>query len=329
MPSFRRLQLPAAGIASLAWDGDHLVDWLNTCNAYGLDGSVVEGRVRYGYRFDAVASLDGYTVLYERRGTKGLVIHGDRVLREIDRSYYQANAYDYPITLFRLADGCAALAHCPTDYNRLDIDLLETGERLTAREKGEADDVFHSGLAVDPSGAWLMSAGWVWHPAYVVGFHHVADVLRDPMGLDRDEGEVSGGAEIAFAAFLDADRVVLASAPDAELFYAEDDPDLKLPPGAIGVYRPATKTWDSLAKFAEPAGRLLAVDAEHVLALFEHPKLIHVPTGKIVERWPDIRSGSWAGCILGPEKEPPIAWDPLGKRLAVASENAIDVLVLA
>jgi len=70
------------------------------------------------------------------------------------------------------------------------------------------------------------------------------------------------------------------------------------------------------------------VDAEHVLALFEHPKLIHAPSGQVVERWPQISSGAWAGPISFQLKdEPVIAWDATGKRLAVASDDKIQLLV--
>jgi hypothetical protein len=46
-----------------------------------------------------------YQVLYAERGTKGLVLEHGAILREIDRSFYHADAYDYP----------AALGGCRTD----------------------------------------------------------------------------------------------------------------------------------------------------------------------------------------------------------------------
>jgi len=332
MPAFRYLELPISGTRSLAWNGEELVDWLGLAARYGLDGSRTEGVVNFGYRFDSVVqSPDGiYAVLYERRGTKGVVVRGHQVVREIDRSYYQANLYDYPITLFRLPDGRMALAHCPTGYNRLEIELLETGERLTSRSDDDVElaDVFHSGLAVDPSGAWLMSAGWLWHPFLQVAFHAIADALREPSLLDRNDGALAHEAEIASAVFLDADRVVLASDPDAENAQ-EGEPDVQFQPGMIGVYRPGARRWDSLVAFDAPTGRLLAVDTDHVLALYQHPKLIHLPTGRIVESWPQIDSGTWKGCILGPNALPPTSWDPIEKRLAVAASDKIQILTLA
>jgi hypothetical protein len=338
MPSFDYLELPVVGARSLAWQGDVLVDWLNCTSVYELNGNTTSGGIHYGYRFDSVVQSPSgdYTVLYERRGTKGVVLRGQEVLREIDRSYYQADLYDYPIALFDLPDGRAAVAHCPARYNQLEIDLLETGQRLTARTEGQVKpvDVFHSGLAVGGAGAgagaWLMSAGWIWHPCYEVTFYSLEDALREPASLDQDSGAITNVAEIASAVFLDADRVAVASDPDAEDLVDPDYPDARLRPGMIGVYRPGLEDWETLAAITEPMGRLLAVDAQHVLSLFTHPKLVHLPTGRIVERWPQISSGNWTGCISQPaESEPPIAWDPRERRLAVASSEKIQILSLS
>lgn len=328
MPSFRYLELPASGVASLAWRGDVLVDRVGGGAVYGLDGSFAPAQVRYAYRFDSlVQSADGrYAVIYERRGTKGVVLRDERVIREINRSFYHAEVYDYPITLFRLAEGREVLAHCPDDYNRIEIELVETGERLTGRgDASQALDVFHSGLAASPDGAWLMSAGWMWHPYLGVSFYPLAESLTDPCRLDRTHG-LADCAEIASAAFIDEDRAVLASAPHAESF-DEDLSELRLRPGEIGIYRFASETWDSVAPFGEPAGRLLAIDADHVLSLYECPKLIHVPTGRVLERWPGILSGLWDGC-LSASVPPPMAWDPGGRRLAIAAEDRIQILAL-
>jgi hypothetical protein len=289
--------------------------------------------VRYSYRFDAVAQSPSgeYTVLYERLGTKGIVLLAGEFVREINRSYYQADRYDYPIALFCLADGRDVLAHCPNDYNKIEIELVGTGERLTPRTDhgSKPIDVFHSGLAASPDGAWLLSAGWIWQPYHEVTFYPVENVLNDPSRLDRTDGSVAYRTELASAAFLDGERAVLASPPNAEDFeYDGSDPDMQFLPGMIGVYRPATATWESCATLAEPAGQLLAINADHALALFEHPKLIHLPTGEVIERWPAISSGVWNGCISGHlPAPPPTAWDPVGKRLAIATGDKVQILI--
>lgn len=333
MPTLHYVELPISGAQSLTWNGDRLVDWLASVATYGLDGSRTDGRINYAYAFDAVVKSPSaeFTVLYQRLGTKGLVLRGESVVREIDRSFYHADRYDYPIALFRLPDGREALAHCPAQYNQLQIDLLETGERLTHRPEGSPKpvDVFHSGLAVDPDGTWLMSAGWLWHPLYVVNIYSMSAVLRDPTLLDQGSLIKGENSEIASATFLCADRAALVSSPDAEDFH-DDDPEAGLRPGELGVYRLSTKSWESRARMTGPAGRMLAVDKDHVLALYGYPKLIHLQSGRVVDSWPEIPSGRWDGCIGRAsslrEDTPPMAWDPVGRRLAIAASDRIHIL---
>jgi hypothetical protein len=52
------------------------------------------------------------------------------LIREVNRSYYHADAYRYPLALFTLPDGRTGVVHCPEDYNRLEIDDARTGHRL-------------------------------------------------------------------------------------------------------------------------------------------------------------------------------------------------------
>lgn len=329
MISFTYLSLPISDAGFMTWNGDALIDWGNLA-IYGLDGSREDLGVSYGYRFDnALRSEDGrYIVLYEKFGTKGVILADGKFLREINRSYYCADAFEFPLEIFRLPDGRTALAHCPTNYNEIELELVNTGERLTGRKppKSEAADIFHSGLAVDPSGAWLMSAGWVWHPSYDVWFFPVADALESPETLDQAGRGVGHSLEIGSAAFLGPDLAALASDPDAEPFdSALDAGDRSM----IGLYRPSARRWESQVPLSGPIGKMLPVDESHVLSLYKHPKLIHVASGWIVDSWPAIDSGTWRGCISSSETVPPMSWDPVSKRLAVASQNEIHILALA
>ncbi len=119
-------------VKSLCWQGDRLIDWAGGGIAYDLEGKVYGSIVRYAYRFDAaVVSPSGeYAVIYERLGTKGLVLKQGKPIREINRSFYHADAYEYPIVLFKLPDGREVIAHCPDHYNQLEIEELENGKRL-------------------------------------------------------------------------------------------------------------------------------------------------------------------------------------------------------
>jgi hypothetical protein len=132
----------------------------------GLDGSVTSRSVNWAYTFDrALASDDAATtVLYTAPATKGLVIPpGRRDVREIDRSYYHANAYEFPVTAGRLFNGADVLIHCPDGYNRLAVETLHDGRRL-ASATARACDMFQSRLRISPDGRHLLTAGWIWHP---------------------------------------------------------------------------------------------------------------------------------------------------------------------
>jgi hypothetical protein len=48
-----------------------------------------------------------------------LVIRGRRRIREINRSFYHAHVYEFPVTVGRLHGGTDVLIHCPDGYNRL------------------------------------------------------------------------------------------------------------------------------------------------------------------------------------------------------------------
>jgi hypothetical protein len=200
-----------------------LVDWISGGRAFALDGTERRGVGHYGYyRFDAAtASPDGrFAVIYERLGTKGLLLHNGKVLRELNRSFYHADAYEYPVALFDGPDGRLLLAHCPEDYCRIELEEAETGRALTACTERMPGDFFHSRLAASPCGKRLLSAGWVWHPWGAVVCFDIALALTDPHHLDRiDHLPYSGGvclAEERSACWLNDDRIAVA---------ASDEPD--------------------------------------------------------------------------------------------------------
>jgi hypothetical protein len=185
MVLFTQFSFNATGIRSLCWRGDQLVDWVGGGRAFAPDGTETPARVSYGYRFDAAtASPDGrFAVIYERLGTKGLLLHDGRILREIDRSFSHAEAYEYPVALFNDPDGRLLLAHCPGNYGRIELEEAESGRPLIASADRKPSDFFHSRLAASPHGKRLLSAGWVWHPLSVVVCFDVAQASQTRITL--------------------------------------------------------------------------------------------------------------------------------------------------
>lgn len=299
---------------SLCWLGDGLIDWVDGGTHYSLDGTETERLGYFTFRFDsALCSTDGqFAVLYEALGTKGLVVHNGRVLRELNRSYYHATAYEYPLALVTLPSGRTLLAHCPDDYCRIELEDLETGARLTRRES-ESPDIFHSRLQFSRDGRYLLSAGWVWHPFDVAEVFEVPRVLEAPETLDKPgclEHCKWDGGEISAAVFGERDQLILSGE------------------GNIGVYSLTEQRFLSVAPLEEPAGTLMAM-GEYAVGFYQHPKLIELSTGRTVARWPELSTGLQTSSIRHHlHAPPPLALDPVGRRFAVGTAQGIEVVQL-
>ncbi len=161
-----KIDLKGNEIRSLSWIGNELVDIAGGFKKISLKtGEISHGSVNYAYRFDCViTSADGsHAVLFEKFGTKAMLLKNGQIVREINRSFYHANVYEYPIAFVAPKSGPLKIAHCPEDYNVLQIEDFETGA-VVAWKDTEPTDFFHSRLQMSPNGRWLLSAGWIWHP---------------------------------------------------------------------------------------------------------------------------------------------------------------------
>lgn len=117
---------------------------------YRLDGTVTGPQVIWTYRFNAaVPSVSGqYVVIYEKLGTKGLLVRNGNLVRELNRSFYCATAYEYPVAFASLPNGREILIHCPDEYNRIDFEDAETGARLTGGSERKLTDFFLAASAM-------------------------------------------------------------------------------------------------------------------------------------------------------------------------------------
>jgi len=307
-------------VRTLCWHGDDLIDWFGIVR-FKLDGTSSGPSVNYAYRFDhAVSSPNGkYVVLYEQRGTKGLILRAGKILREINRSFYHANVYEYPVVLFTLPDGPDVIAHCPEHYNVIEIEEVESGNRLTART-GEAADFFHSRLQVSPDTRYLLSAGWLWHPFDMMEVFDIAQAVQTPEILDQ-HGPVwnikltdDNPTEIHTAAF---------NGPDLIVFSGETEEDGTL---HLGVYSIKANAIVSSCLVDAPVGTLMPL-GNVVVSFFESPKLLDLATGEVLCRWPELSTGKQNSSIIM-EPVPPIALDPANQRFAVAGLETITVVQL-
>jgi hypothetical protein len=316
-------------VRSLIWAGDRLLDPVGGGASVGLDGSVTHRSVSWAYVFDrALASDDGQAVLlYTALGTKGLVIRDRRVLREIDRSFYHANVYEFPVALGRLYDGTKVLIHCPDGYNRLVVETLADGRRLASATE-RAADLFQSRLRVSPDGRRLLTAGWLWHPYGVADVYDLVLACEDPTALDDGDASCrpTVNAEVESACWLTADQIVISTNPEEEPL---GDPDAAaLGPGELGVWSIEERQWVARSAFGGHTGTLHAIGG-HVLALYEHPRLLDPVTGAVLDTWPGLATGTQTSSILlNQQPLPAVAVDAAHSRFAVASGNNVTVIQL-
>ena len=129
IPQFHEIKIPATDVRSLVWAGDQLIDWCSGGTVYSLDGSVLSGSCPHDESFDAAVTdpTGRFSVIYQRVGTRGLLLDSGEVIREIQRSDYHAEAYEYPVCLLEHR-GRTLFVHCPEEYNRLEIEDVLTGE---------------------------------------------------------------------------------------------------------------------------------------------------------------------------------------------------------
>lgn len=318
-----RLVIPVPRVRSLVWDGDTLVDWVGGGTRIDLTGRVVVPKVYFPFRFDSVqASPDGrFSVIYERFGTKALLLDRGDIARELDRSWYHADSYEFPITFIPLPDGQTALAHCPRGYDRIDIECAETGLCLTGAVERKPEDVFHSRLLSSPSGKWIASAGWMWHPFDVAHVWSVVDALRDPTLLDGQGVDMSIQNEVCSLAFLNDDQIAVATG-------GEDVEGDSCGP-VLSVMNATDGSEVTSCPLARPAGTMFFVDAKHLLCLYQHPRLIAFRSGAVAREWGDLETGTQTSSIIAHSASvPPYAKHPTEPLFAVANHESVTIIRL-
>jgi hypothetical protein len=313
---------------ALVWQGDELV---SECGRHwGRDGVERKAVFAWSFPFDAgITSASGrYSAVYQERGTKGVLLERERLVRELNRSYYQARNSDYPLALGTLGDGREVVVHCPDEYNVLQIEDAASGERLTAGSR-EPQDVFHSRLSLSPDGRYLLAVGWFWHPFGIAMVYDTALALTDPATLDGEgllpSAAVTSG-EVTAGCWLDVDRLVLATGAEG---WSEEE-ESALPPRHLGVWSVSEERWlhrNPIAD-AEP-GVLLLPRGDHVISLLGHPRLLDTATGRLVAEWPEVGVPAKATCFgVSHVPSPVAALHPDGTRLAIAQSESIALITL-
>lgn len=174
LPGGSWLALTADGLVEIDGIGEHRL--LTAVELPDEAPSEWAGRVRSpALHTSADGGLVAVVTNYGRYGTVLERGSGDQILA-LDREDYYNKTTPFPFAF--IGEGPETTVIAATDWNRLDA-FDATGRLLTDRVTSHQDnrdhylDYFHGALSPSPSGRFLLTDGWVWHP---VGVPMVFDV---------------------------------------------------------------------------------------------------------------------------------------------------------
>lgn len=315
-------------LQTIDWLDDGIIDWVSAGQFYSLNGQQQQlAKYHYAFGFDAsITSPDGqYAFIYKRLGTKGLLLRHGEILREINRTYYHAETYEFPAA-FITFDNKTYLVHCPIEYCRLDFEEVETGKIVTDVKDRKPSDIFHSRLSVSPNNKYLMVCGWAWHPIDTIEVFDVAACFNNPALLDKASIFPDFGTEINSASFIDSSSILIASS-DEEPF--DDEVPPRLPQKHIAVWNFITNELSKPVKVNGEFGNLFAINSKQTWDLYKFPKIIDIHSGEIIDKLQGINSGLQTSSILSDdiEQSPQIRYDRNSSKVAIRIDNTtIEVL---
>lgn len=320
----KRQSIKANYLQTICWFDNSVFDWASAGKKYTLDGNVNElYRYTFGFGDTAITSSDGrYVFIYQKLGTKGLLLKNGEILREINRSYYCAEVYEYP-AVFVTIDKSTFLVHCPLKYCRLDFEDVETGQIVTDSQDRNPSDYFHSRLEISPNGKYLMSKGWFWHPWDGIRLFDIEKCINTPELLDKSEIYPNVGTEICTASFIDDSKVLIGSSDEEEI---NDELLENLPQGHIAIWNVELNQISTPVKVNTEFGNLYAINEKFAWDIFKFPKIINLETGEIVVKDESLSSGLQKSSIIHHiDKLPKVAFNQKTKQLAIAKDNCIEI----
>ncbi|SDP78376.1 hypothetical protein SAMN05428975_2734 [Mucilaginibacter sp. OK268] len=323
-----RKTLTTSSLYTISWFGNTIVDWGAAGTHYFMDGQVKQlHKYHLTLNFDgSINSVDGkYAFIYQKLGTKGLLLKEGELLREINRSYYCANVYEYPAA-FVTVNNITYLIHCPISYCQLDFENVETGEIVTNIPQRNAGDEFYSRLEISSDSKFLMSKGWHWHPVDVVYVFDINECLRNPLMLDHSVLSPDADTEICTASFIDNTRVLVGTS--GEVFNDEADISLNnFPPKHIAIWYLETNLISKPVKVNGEFGNLFAIDEDQAWDMYLFPKIINIHTGEIIDKDETLDSGKQNSAITGQNEQlPQIVFNRQTKQIAISGHGKIEIL---
>lgn len=321
----KRQSIKTNYLQTICWVDNTIVDYASAGKKYTLDGQVKElYNYTFGFGDTAITSSDGqYAFIYQKLGTKGLLLKNGDILREINRSYYCAEVYEYPAA-FVTIDNRTFLVHCPMKYCRLDFEDVETGQIVTDDQDRNPSDYFHSRLEISPNGKYLMSKGWFWHPWNDIRLFDIRKCFDSPEELDKSEIYPNVGTEICTASFIDENKVLIGSSDEEEM---NDELLENLPQKHIAIWDIELNQISKPIKIQSEFGNLFAINEKFAWDLFKFPKIIDLETGEIVDKDESLASGLQKSSIIHHiDKLPKVAFNRQTKQIAITKDENIEIL---
>lgn len=171
----------------------------------------------------------------------------------------------------------------------------------------------------------LTAEEWLWHPVDAVRVYDIAAALVNAKHLDGAGLPLDAWADESSATFLGDGQLAVS------LEGIEADEDSAVPPPARELRIFDLETGAILTRTHPPqrVGSMMAIGKDHLLTLHEHPRLLHIPSNKIISSWPGILSGTQVSSILVDRDQLPLptALDPVNLRCAFASSDRIYALL--
>jgi hypothetical protein len=311
-------------IKTIDWLNNKVIDWANAGKQYSASG---ENEQLFHDSYSAldfngaISSVDGkYAFVYQKLGTKGLLLKEGDLLREINRSYYYANVYEYPAAFITVND-ITYLMHCPREYSRLDIENAETGEVVTNTPGREPGGFFHSRLEISPGGTYLLSKGWHWHPREVIYAYNIKSCIENPLLLDGCDTTPDIDVEISTASFINDDEVIIGSGEESI-----DEENVIFPPRHIATWDIKENSVSSPVNVNGDFGNLFAINEDLAWDTFNYPKIINIKTGEIIDKDESVNSGKQTSSIVSKNALAQIVFNRETKQLAIVGKESIHIL---
>ncbi len=321
----KRTTIKTNYLRTIDWFENSVVDWNSAGNQYFENGITKQlQKYHFGFVCDgSITSENGkYVLIYQKLGTKGLLLKNGELLREINRSYYQSSVYEFPATFLTFKNR-TYLVHCPFGYNQIDFEDAETGEIATNITKRKPQDIFHSRLEVSLDNKYLVSKGWVWHPIDVIELFDVERCFENPNLLDKGMNIPNVNAEISSASFIDNDKLLVRASNED---WADEETDI-IKDGQIATWNFKTGRILNPVNVNSEIGNVFAIDETKCWDLYNYPKIIDLKSGNVIDKIEEIDSGKQGSSIIHHLADfPKIAFNKKTKQIAIAKDNAIEIL---